>query len=63
MAFGVLRERLQEWILAMFDAALSEFKEVADRLATIWTRSSPGTTFRSSASHLETLWELNEALW
>lgn len=31
--FGVLRERLQEWILAVFDAALPEFKKVADRLA------------------------------
>lgn len=32
--FGVLRERLQEWILAVFDAALPEFRKVADRLAT-----------------------------
>jgi transposase len=32
--FGVLRARLQEWILAVFDAALPEFKKVADRLAT-----------------------------
>jgi transposase len=31
--FGVLRERLHEWILAVFDAALPEFKIVADRLA------------------------------
>ena len=30
--FGVLRARLQEWILAVFDAALPEFKIVADRL-------------------------------
>jgi transposase len=31
--FGVLRERLQEWLLAVFDAALPEFQKVADRLA------------------------------
>jgi len=31
--FGVLRARLQEWILAVFDAALPEFTKVADRLA------------------------------
>lgn len=31
--FGVLRTRLQEWILAVFDAALPEFTKVADRLA------------------------------
>ena len=29
----MLRERLQEWILAVFDAVLPEFKKVADRLA------------------------------
>lgn len=32
--YGVLRERLQEWILAVFDAALPEFRAVASRLAT-----------------------------
>lgn len=32
--FGVLRERLQEWILAVFDSALPEFRTVAHRLAT-----------------------------
>ncbi len=31
--FGVLRERLQDWILAVFDAALPEFRTVANRLA------------------------------
>jgi transposase len=31
--FGVLRERLQEWILAVFEAALPEFRKVAYRLA------------------------------
>src|SRR5207248_7405486 len=31
--FGVLRARLQDWILAVFDAALPEFKKVAHRLA------------------------------
>ncbi len=31
--FGVLRQRLQEWILAVFDAALPEFKQVAGRVA------------------------------
>lgn len=31
--FSVLRGRLQDWILAVFDAALPELKKVADRLA------------------------------
>ncbi len=31
--FGVLRERLQEWILGVFDAGLPELKRVAHRLA------------------------------
>ena len=30
--FGVLRARLHEWVLAVYDAALPEFKIVADRL-------------------------------
>lgn len=31
--FGVLRARLREWILAVFDAELPEFRTVANRLA------------------------------
>jgi transposase len=31
---GVLRARLHEWILAVFDAELPEFRKVADRIAT-----------------------------
>ena len=32
--FGVLRERLHEWIVAVLDAGLPEFRSVANRIAT-----------------------------
>jgi transposase len=31
---GVLRDRLQEWVLAVFDAELPEFRKVGNRIAT-----------------------------